>query len=129
MSPRFSPPCSEIEQRPDLRHRLWANAKALFEGVVAAGFEVSAKMSPVIALRMKDEETAIYAWNRLLESGVYVNLALPPGTPNGACLLRASVSAAHTPEQIAKVVARFAALAEDLAALEQATAARVPASL
>ncbi len=120
---------SEIEQRPDLRHRLWGNAKALFEGVVAAGFAVCAEMSPVIALRMKDEETAIYAWNRLLESGVYVNLALPPGTPNGACLLRASVSAAHTPEQIAEVIARFAALAEDLAALERATASRVPARL
>ncbi|MBL8660774.1 MAG: aminotransferase class I/II-fold pyridoxal phosphate-dependent enzyme [Rhodospirillales bacterium] len=119
----------EIERRPDLRRRLWANARALFDGVVAAGFEVCAEMSPVIALRMKDEETAIYAWNRLLERGVYVNLALPPGTPNGACLLRASVSAAHTPEQIAEVIARFGALAEDLAALERAAGARIPARL
>jgi 8-amino-7-oxononanoate synthase len=85
-------------------------------------------MSPVIALKMPDEETALYAWNRLLERGVYVNLALPPGTPNGTCLLRASVSAAHAPEQIAEVCRRFAALAEDLAALA-ARPERVPASL
>ena len=26
--------------------------------------------------------------------------AVPPGTPHGECLLRCSVSAAHTPEQI-----------------------------
>lgn len=119
----------EIEARPELRERLWANASALFDGVVAAGFEVCAAMSPVIALRMRDEATAIYAWNRLLESGVYVNLALPPGTPNGACLLRASVSAAHTPDQIAEVVARFAALAEHLASLSPEPAERIPASL
>lgn len=119
----------EVESRPELRQRLWANASALFDGVVAAGFEVCAAMSPVIALKMKDEETAIHAWNRLLESGVYVNLALPPGTPNGACLLRASVSAAHTPDQIAEVVARFAALAEHLATLERPKAEPVPAGL
>lgn len=119
----------EVEARPELRERLWANASALFDGVVAAGFEVCAAMSPVIALRMPDEETAIYAWNRLLESGVYVNLALPPGTPNGACLLRASVSAAHTPDQIAEVVKRFHALAEHLAALAPSPTEPVPASL
>ena len=112
-----------------MRQRLWANASALFDGVVAAGFEVCAAMSPVIALRMPDEETAIHAWNRLLESGVYVNLALPPGTPNGACLLRASVSAAHTPDQIAEVVTRFRALAEHLATLAPPPTEPVPASL
>jgi len=85
-------------------------------------------MSPVIALKMPDEEIAIYAWNRLLERGVYVNLALPPGTPNGTCLLRASVSAAHTPEQIEEVCRRFAALAEDLAAVA-AQPQPVPVSL
>ena len=39
-------------------------------------------------------------WKRLLDAGVYVNLAIPPGTPGGVSLLRCSVSAAHTPEQI-----------------------------
>jgi 8-amino-7-oxononanoate synthase len=56
----------------------------------------------------------VWAWNRLLENGVYVNLALPPGTPNGACLLRCSVSAEHTPAQIAEVCRRFAKVAAEL---------------
>ena len=29
-------------------------------------------------------------------SGIYVNLMIPPATPNGECLLRCSISAAHT---------------------------------
>jgi 8-amino-7-oxononanoate synthase len=78
------------------------------------GLEVISPESPVIAIRMKDEETAIHAWNRLLENGVYVNLALPPGTPNGVCLLRCSVSAAHTREQIDEILARFATVAAEL---------------
>jgi 8-amino-7-oxononanoate synthase len=103
-----------IREEPELRQRLWANADALYDGLTALGFEVCSAKSPIIAVRLPDEETAFWAWNRLLEHGVYVNLALPPGTPNGACLLRCSVSAAHTPNEIAEVCERFARMAADL---------------
>jgi len=49
-------------------------------------------------------------WNRLLQSGVYVNMMLPPATPGGASFLRCSVSAAHTPEQIGTIIEKFAEL-------------------
>jgi 8-amino-7-oxononanoate synthase len=103
-----------IREEPELRQRLWANAGALYEGLIALGFDVCSGNSPIIAVRMADEETALWAWHRLLENGVYVNLALPPGTPNGVCLLRCSVSAAHTPDEIAEVARRFARVAEEL---------------
>jgi 8-amino-7-oxononanoate synthase len=103
-----------IREEPELRQRLWANADALYDGLTALGFEVCSAKSPIIAVRLPDEETAFWAWNRLLDHGVYVNLALPPGTPNGACLLRCSVSAAHTPNEIAEVCERFARMAADL---------------
>jgi 8-amino-7-oxononanoate synthase len=103
-----------IREEPELRQRLWANADALYDGLTALGFEVCSAKSPIIAVRLPDEETAFWAWNRLLEHGVYVNLALPPGTPNGACLLRCSVSAAHTPDEVAEVCERFARMAADL---------------
>jgi hypothetical protein len=43
--------------------------------------------------------------------------------------LRASVSAAHTPAQIEEVCGRFAALAQDLAAVAASQPQPVPASL
>ena len=64
---------------------------------------------------MPDEVTAACAWNLLREQGVYVNLALPPGTPNSLCLLRCSVSAAHSLEQIDEIVRRFGTVMEGLA--------------
>ena len=79
-------------------------------------------MGPVIALRLPDEATALYAWNLLLQHGVYVNLALPPGTPNGVCLLRCSLSAAHTPEQIDEVIRRFEAVMAEIAQHSQPVA-------
>jgi 8-amino-7-oxononanoate synthase len=111
-----------IAEEPALRDRIWANAKALHGGLSGHGFAVCAAMSPIIAVRLPDEATAVWAWNRLLKLGVYVNLALPPGTPNGVCLLRCSLSAAHTPAQITEVVRRFGVLAEELAGAVPAVA-------
>jgi len=106
---------ARVETDPALRERIWANARALHEGLGALGLEILAPCGPVVAVRLADEAAAFLAWNRLIEAGVYVNLALPPGTPGGICLLRCSVSAAHTPEQIAEVIRRFEAVTRELA--------------
>jgi 8-amino-7-oxononanoate synthase len=49
-------------------------------------------------------------WSQLLDHGVYVNMAIPPGTPGGLCLLRCSVSAAHTTADIDEIIALFGAV-------------------
>ena len=103
-----------IEREPKLRKRLRDNAQRLHDGLTALGYEICSQRSPIIALRMPSEEMCFVAWNRLLELGVYVNLAVPPGTPGGLCLLRCSVSAAHTSQQIDEVCRRFSQLAEEL---------------
>ncbi|MGD9507801.1 MAG: aminotransferase class I/II-fold pyridoxal phosphate-dependent enzyme [Geminicoccaceae bacterium] len=108
---------------PALRERLWANAQRLHAGFVGLGLKPCSPPSPVIAVPMPDELSAALAWNLLREHGVYVNLALPPGTPNSLCLLRSSVSAAHSFEQIDEIVARFGAVLGELAARQPALAA------
>ena len=50
-------------------------------GADRAGAAPCSPPSPVIAVPMPDEVSAARAWNLLREHGVYVNLALPPGTP------------------------------------------------
>jgi len=111
-----------IDEDPSLRTRLWANAHRLHAGLVGLGLQPVAPASPVIAVPLPDEASAAYAWNLLREQGVYVNLALPPGTPNSLCLLRCSVSTAHTFEQIDEIVRRFGAVMEALAAKAPALA-------
>jgi 8-amino-7-oxononanoate synthase len=56
------------------------------------------------------KELALAMWQELLENGIYVNLMIPPATPNGECLLRCSVSAAHTEKQIEKIISAFSNL-------------------
>jgi 8-amino-7-oxononanoate synthase len=52
-----------------------------------------------------------------MANGVYLNLAVPPATPENRSLLRSSVSAAHTPEQIEKVLSVFAQLGKEFGLL------------
>jgi 8-amino-7-oxononanoate synthase len=100
-----------LRSRPELRQQLWDNAHALYGRLRDAGFRLGPEISPVVAVMMPGEAQAIAAWRALLERGVYVNLVIPGATPNAISLLRCSVSAAHTPEQIAAVADAFAAVA------------------
>jgi 7-keto-8-aminopelargonate synthetase-like enzyme len=104
----------KMAERPELRQRLWQNSKDIHDSFSAMGLEVCADTSPIIAVRLPDVETSFAMWNALLNSGVYVNLAVPPGTPDNACLLRCSVSAAHSPEQIDQICAIFAQVVKDI---------------
>lgn len=97
-----------MRSEPALRSRLAANASRLFDGLNALGFQTGAHASPIVAVVMPDSETALAFWNLLLEAGVYLNLALPPATPDNRPLLRSSISAAHTPQQIDAVLDAFA---------------------
>ena len=106
-----------MEARPELRAALNRNGRQLYEGLRAAGFAVGPTASPIVAVRLPVPELAVAFWNALLEAGVYVNLALPPATPRGEALLRMSVSAAHTPEQIARAVDAVATIGHRLGAL------------
>ena len=72
------------------------------------GFQLGPEPSPIIAVRLSAREQALAMWCGLLERGVYVNLVLPPASPDGGSLLRCSVSAGHTPEQIDQVAQAFA---------------------
>jgi 8-amino-7-oxononanoate synthase len=97
-----------LAREPERRDQLWANSERLFNGFRALGLETGCEVvSPVIAVKVKDEISAIKMWNELLAGGVYVNIALPPGTPNRLCLLRCSVSAAHSFEDIDKIIDIF----------------------
>ncbi|MDE2148314.1 MAG: pyridoxal phosphate-dependent aminotransferase family protein [Gammaproteobacteria bacterium] len=97
-----------------LRARVGANAKRLYDGLSRLGFDVGPNVSPVVAVALESREVAVSFWNALLDSGIYVNLALPPATPSNHPLLRASVSAAHSAEQIDRAIEAFARIGGEL---------------
>jgi 8-amino-7-oxononanoate synthase len=107
----------KLQARPELRRQLNDNADRLHAGLNALGFETGPHPTPVVAVVLSDRETAAAFWRGLLDAGVYSNLALPPATPTSSPLLRSSVSAAHTPEQIDYALEAFAAVGRALGVL------------
>ena len=99
-----------MQERPELRVRLWENAHRLYDGLKQLGFAVSPQVSPVVAVTIKQRDQAISWWNELMKRGAYVNLVMPPASPTTDSLLRCSVSAAHSSEQIDRIIEAFAAL-------------------
>ena len=99
-----------VENGADLRARLWRHARRLYRHLLDAGYELGPEPCPVIAAMLDTREQALALWRGLHEHGIYVNLVFPPATPGGKSLVRISVSAAHTDEQIDKICAAFTAL-------------------
>ncbi len=100
---------SLLRDGKDLREKLWQNAQRFYQGLKSLGLNLGPRLSPVIAILLGDSrEQALRIWYALLQRGVYVNLVMPPATPDQRCLLRCSMSAAHSSEQIEILLSAFA---------------------
>ncbi len=118
----------KIAAKPELRKNLQDRAEQLHAGLTALGYELCAEAGPIIAIRRPNELVAAVEWNWLMENGIYVNLAVPPGTPQSSSLLRISLSAAHSKEDIELILAGFTELHSQgdalLARVQEALAAQ-----
>ena len=93
-----------VKARPELRKQLWDNVATLYDGLARQGFKLGPEHGPVVGVHLPDRETAIGFWRAMLDAGIYVNVAVPPATPNGVSLLRCSLCAVHTREQLEHMV-------------------------
>lgn len=109
-----------LEGQPWRRDRLHRNVRHFHDGLAAAGFDIGPSASPIASIRCPDQETAIRFWNGLLQAGIYVNLALGQATPDGKPLLRTSICAEHTPEQIEHALAAICAVETSVGAVRSA---------
>jgi len=91
------------------RAHLWKNSKRLHLGLCELGFNLATPdaQSAIIAVLLPDQDTTVRMWQALLEQGLYVNMARPPATPAGMYLLRCSLCADHTDEQVGQILTMF----------------------
>lgn len=118
----------KIKTGGHLRQNLKDRAEQLHAGLKALGFDLCAEPSPVIAARRPNEGVAAMEWNWLMENGVYVNLAVPPGTPQSSSLLRISLSAAHTQEDVQIIIDAFAKMNASQAEIMQSMMGKLQAA-
>jgi 8-amino-7-oxononanoate synthase len=98
----------------ELRTKLWRNARKLYSCLDELGYRLGPEPGPVIATILDSPQQALMLWKGLFDYGIYVNLILPPAAPEGKSLVRCSVSAAHTGEQVDYVGNSFAELRKNI---------------
>lgn len=89
-----------VESEPEHRARLWENTRYYKRILDDLGFSYWESESPAVPLIMGGRERAYHMWRHLFEQGIFTVMAVAPGVPPGKDLLRTSVSALHTREQL-----------------------------
>ena len=91
------------------RAHLWENSKRLHSGLKDLGFQLGTDepQSAIVAVIMPDLTRGAQMWEALLKEGLYVNLARPPATPANMTLLRCSLCAEHSEEEVATILGMF----------------------
>ncbi len=110
-SPAASAAASEalavIDEEPSLKTRLWKNTRVVREGLEKRGMDLMGSEGPIIPIRMNDPAKAVKFKEALKKRGFVVSAIRPPTVPAGTARIRLSVSAAHTPEQIERLLKAF----------------------
>lgn len=93
-----------MEHEPERRERLWDNTRFFAEGLRSCGFDTGESKTPVVPVVVGDDRAALRMVQRLDEEGVFVNCVLSPATPPGRALIRTSLMATHTTEQLSRAL-------------------------
>lgn len=94
-----------IEQEPALRRKLWDTTRRVLQSLRAMGFDTGKSQTPIIPVSTGSIERTFAMWKALTDDGFFVNVVIPPAVPAGACLIRLTFSAAHTKEQVDRLLA------------------------
>lgn len=85
-----------LMDEPEHKDNLWKNANYLKDGLHKLGFDTGASDTPIVPVIIGDEPPTVAYWKLLLDRGVYTNPVVFPATPKDRNLLRNSVMATHT---------------------------------
>jgi 7-keto-8-aminopelargonate synthetase-like enzyme len=109
-----------MEKEPERRERLWANTRFFAEGLRAQGFDTGESQTPVVPVVVGDDLAALKMVQRLHEEGIFVNCVLSPATPPGRALIRTSLMATHTREQLSRALEAIGRVGREVGVLQPA---------
>ena len=94
-----------IEDEPDRLKKLWDNTNYAKTRLLEEGFSIGNSTTPIIPIFVGEDINTFKYSAMLLESGVYVNPVVHPAVEKNQAILRFSLMATHTKEQIDFAVA------------------------
>ena len=96
-----------LEQEPERQEHLWKLTNLALEGFKKAGFEIGHTSTPIIPLFIRDDFKTFAITHDLLEEGIFVNPVVTPAVAPQDTLIRFSLMATHTEEQVAEALEKI----------------------
>ncbi|MDD4644852.1 MAG: pyridoxal phosphate-dependent aminotransferase family protein [Bacteroidales bacterium] len=93
-----------MKSEPERIDNLWEISRYSINAFKQLGFDTGLAESPIIPLRMGDFEKTLILTKQLLEAGIFINPVVPPAVPPNDTLIRFSLIATHTHEQIDRAI-------------------------
>jgi glycine C-acetyltransferase len=106
-----------VEQGTELRRQIHANARHFRSRMAAAGFRLIPGETPIVPVMIGEAPLAVKLAERLLELGVYVIAFSFPVVAHGQARIRTQLTAAHTTDQLDRVVDAFITAGHELGIL------------
>ena len=97
---------------------LWNNTHRAKDAFVKAGFETGVSETPIIPLYVRDNEKTFIMTRMLMDEGVFVNPVVSPAVRSEDTLIRYSLMATHTFDQIDESVEKISKVAHQLGIIE-----------
>jgi len=94
-----------IEEDPSIIKRLWENTGRLKERLTQAGLDTMESATPIVPVLAGDAKRVMEISERLLERGVFIQGIRPPTVPYGTARLRATLSSAHSIDEVDRAAA------------------------
>ena len=107
-----------LESSPDLRERVHANARYFRTHMQALGFDLLPGEHPIIPIMLGDAPLAVKLAERCQQDGIYVVAFAFPVVPHGKARIRTQMNAAHSTEQLDRVIQVFGRAGRDLGIIQ-----------
>jgi 8-amino-7-oxononanoate synthase len=97
-----------IEEQPEIIDNLWENTRYAIELFKHYNIDIGNSETPIIPVYIRDVEKTFLLTKMLLDEGIFVNPVISPAVPPEHSLIRFSLMATHTRDQIEFTIKKIA---------------------
>jgi 8-amino-7-oxononanoate synthase len=107
-----------IQTEPERQEKLWTNTAYIANALQELGFDINTSETPIIPIYIRDNYLTFQFTQRLFEEGIFVNPVVSPAVRSDSSLLRLSIMATHTRDQLDEAIDKIEKVASELHVFE-----------
>jgi 8-amino-7-oxononanoate synthase len=89
-----------VVNEPERRDLLWRNTMFMHKGLRDMGLDIGETETPIMPVVVGETERCFALWRSLHDAGIFINPVVTPAVPPNRALIRLSVMATHTLDQL-----------------------------